>query len=378
MRNHIPDFFYFGEKGGNNYFMANTEGVIFQGMVMNEKEFKEAFKEMYAKRGLDFQSKIQKEIIEPLNQFSHYFMSKSFYEGYAFKKLQKDPRLNVYRKWEEIEKDFFGNESVALLAGISYDNGKSYNYDFTLPNEIDVINKNNGLRITSSQVKQVSDLTKKLNAELQLQNLFNEHYGKLVATLDQKLTKEQAAELHRLIPNRIYKKVPSWPGHSPNEIFYSNKSNYGNRIDGYLNHTASEDSELFTFMKAPAANEDAILNYNFRHIFQLNHELMILIKNSLNTTAWYTGGDIIITDGNGHVVFNIQLKTTMRSQAEWKIGVSKLYTFLRQISALQNWKDIANILYENLKIEVSGQLKDEIDLEKEAIKTVQNIITSAK
>jgi hypothetical protein len=32
---------------------------------------------------------------------------------------------------------------------------------------------------------------------------------------------------------------------------------------------------------------------------------MTLLLNSLNTTAWYTGGDIIIVDENGMIIYNI-------------------------------------------------------------------------
>ena len=101
-----------------------------------------------------------------------------------------------------------------------------------------------------------------------------------------------------------------------------------------------------------------------------------MLIESNNATAWYTGGDLIVTGPDGRVIANIQLKTSWGSgenigniaKASLDKALLKLETDLRTGNS-----NIANDFYETLKTSTASEALGEAaanavyDLAKESL-----------
>jgi hypothetical protein len=109
-----------------------------------------------------------------------------------------------------------------------------------------------------------------------------------------------------------------------------------------MNHVANHHTALYSYLATSgAANTGSIPN--MRHSVY-NEEggagghFPVLLNESLNTTGWYTGGDIVIVDPKTmEVVYNIQLKTTQdgvtkkgkeKTPKNFDIAIAKLKVFI--------------------------------------------------
>jgi hypothetical protein len=107
----------------------------------------------------------------------------------------------------------------------------------------------------------------------------------------------------------------------------------GKIADAYLNHIGATHWEYLNnfSQRGELPNGDHLLNSSVKQEERAIHNLNFirLLMASTNRTAWYTGGDLIVTNSAGQVVANIQLKTSSGAGA-W-IGNIRTATLKNQI-----------------------------------------------
>ena len=142
----------------------------------------------------------------------------------------------------------------------------------------------------------------------------------------------------------------------------------GKIADAYLNHIGATHWEILNNFSQQGVmlNGDHLLRTGVKQEERAIHNLNFikLLMASTNRTAWYTGGDLIVTNGAGQVVANIQLKTSAGS-GTW-IGNIRTATLKQQIeliktTLLTDHKLTAQNFYTMLKTSSVGeQLGDAI------------------
>lgn len=148
------------------------------------------------------------------------------------------------------------------------------------------------------------------------------------------------------------------------EIVYGSNTGFSQRegkiYDAFVNHLGALHNSLFKkgkdsivtiddsthfFSQSVEAEENANADYGF----------LKLLLASLNSTPWYTGGDLILTDPNGLILLSLQIKTHNFAAASGTIGrVSSegLYKALQKINdsfGKENNQQIAERYYQLLK-----------------------------
>lgn len=108
-------------------------------------------------------------------------------------------------------------------------------------------------------------------------------------------------------------------GRNWQDIFYENYysgQGLGQAYDAYMNHVANHHRAFYDYLATSGLNSSSvnipILNTSvYEEEGGISGNFPYLLNESLNTTGWYTGGDIVIVDPETmSVVYNIQLKTT--------------------------------------------------------------------
>ncbi len=99
------------------------------------------------------------------------------------------------------------------------------------------------------------------------------------------------------------------------EQYYSGQG-LGKAYDAYMNHVANHHRMFYDYLSSSGAgsqvaNIPTLANSVYDEEGGIRGNFPYLLNESLNTTGWYTGGDIVIVDPETMtVVYNIQLKTT--------------------------------------------------------------------
>lgn len=136
-----------------------------------------------------------------------------------------------------------------------------------------------------------------------------------------------------------------------------------------MNHVGQYHSELFNLLKGGHVSGEQLstvhLKYfddDFKDYFANSPaQAQKWLLDSLNTTSWLTGGDIVVTDNKGKVIYNIQLKTTAAKYGKtFGVATSALVSFIQELINLidqdSNVNTIAEYMFDKLKTEAANGL----------------------
>lgn len=352
--------------------MVNQEGIVFGGYFLYEAEFKKIFQEFW-------NSELKNIFIEKIQTIIKNYLIEVNGNILAAKNLKA-----LYNSWEQINTEVFGNTPVSLLGILKWD--KEYHYTF-VNEESDLIN-----RYTSQKIRVNKALMEKYRTTLNtiyqsnIEMALEKHFEDMKNSINKvKLTKVEGHNIH-LALGKYYKNTEWYKRvqdtHMTNkslfDIFYSgNKvAAQGQMYDAFINHVSRKHVE---YLRALNNLENPIIVSPFEKSVY-NEEgrwnFIQLVMDSLNSTAWYRGGDAIAADNRTRkILFNIQVKSGTKGRS-WDIASIQFLTFINTLNSYLNktGQDIAAFLYENLKITMATSIdnkKIDEDLEKEILDNVR-------
>lgn len=316
------------------------EGAMLGGVLLPEEEFIQVMMELLEER--------KQEIIDALKTVENSKNAKEAYDN-----------------WTYFQTEILKNPDVQLLVITNfYNNYGTQTWTF-VDSEKSAIN-------TSGQIS-LQDVSDDLKRSF-ISQVLTQHLSGLFASTNDEMTPEEVYYAYGLqksgLLSRLNEAKYSNHNYIYKQVIYGSKGTtyFGGQVaDAFVNHLGYTHAELFTNISllnsdyiehladtSVKAEEFAISSLNFFH----------LLYNSTNTTGWYTGGDLILTDGSGKIMANIQLKTTAKSgdDAFGNIAKNRLIGgmkrngtqtsgIVQQLLALmdQDNRRIAQVFYEKLK-----------------------------
>lgn len=342
-----------------------TNGIVFGGYLLPEEDFLVIFKEWYAQRKNEFKIALQTQIIQPIEQMT-YMDSRINSMGQSVPVRRKIKgqydAAKLYAAWENITGEFFGNGTVDIIAATHFE-GETLTWTNILK-ESEVVNQS-GINIKKRGFKLLQEKMNGMGAVYaaqDVQDFLNYHYQDLLKTLgNYTLDIDEARAMHQLLAARrsaLNNADFHFTGSTYEKIIFSSQKNAeGKRLDAFMNHVGKYNSSLFAIMGAGRATGGLLqtikLNEHggFSGIFANTGEVQPWLLDSLNTASWLSGGDIIVTDDKGAVVYNIQLKSTGKGKV-FDLVVSSLLTFSKEMVAMIDSEDqtnLARLMYSQLK-----------------------------
>lgn len=343
-----------------------AEGILFGGYLLPEELFIPIFEEWYSQRKNEFKVALQTEIIDVLEtmiQAGTRIDSKGKVVS-ATKKIKGQYNAKtIYLTWERISKEYFGNGVVSLIAGTKFE-GENYHWTNVIEESRIVNEKGINVRKAGLQnlQEEMADM-ETLFAAAELQDLINNHFDNLVKALDTyHLTHEDAIAMHELLGYRKSKlNRPGFTNSTYNKIIYGGQSNAaGKQLDAYMNHMGNYHQELFGLMSGQLADANSLANAantfhdDFYKMFATKRdETQVWLLDSLNSASWLTGGDIIVVNKSGAVIYNIQLKTTEKGKM-FEVASRSLLSFAKKMLTLidneeASPKELAEYMFKTLK-----------------------------
>lgn len=267
---------------------------------------------------------------------------------------------NAYAEWNKFQTKLLFNPTTSLLAILNFYSSSNQSWTFVDDEENAILNKSGALSIE----KIGEDLKREYNSQIltqHLSNMFTEVYGQM--------EEDEIHYLYGLKRSEIYQQLN--PIKYGNGVYTYKVAVYGNVFDrylhgkiadAYLNHIGSTHWEMLNNFSQEGAilDGDHLLRTGVKQEERAIHNLNFikLLMASTNRTAWYTGGDLIVTNGSGQVVANIQLKTSAGTGA-W-IGNIRTATLKQQIELIRSTllldhKTTAHNFYTMLKTSSVGE-----------------------
>lgn len=339
-------------------------GIIFGDYLLTYDQFEPIFIEWYTQKKNDFATALQTEIIEPvqrmvkIDEISNKVMSS---HGTAIKIKGEYDANAIYSAWEHISLEYFGNSPVTLIVGAKF--GESSFQWTNILNEKDVVNEK-GINVRKKGLQKLQEQmqdNQAVFAAANIQNIINQHYESLLTQLDSyTLSKDEAIAMHQLLAARgSALNRPGFTGSTYNQIVFGSQRNAsGKQLDAFMNHMGDLHAQVFSLMSQgiiPAESlSDMTLEVedDFPSIFQNTDQVQPWLVDSLNSASWLTGGDIVVVNSKGAVIYNIQLKTTSRGKT-FDVAVSSLYEFATKMLALINEdatpQELAQLMFKKLQ-----------------------------
>ena len=321
-----------------------AEGIIFGGYLLSEEQFTPIFKEWYLQRKQEFKTALQVQILDVIDRmvYQSSYISRStgaIKSKVAKIKGQYDAKA-LYMAWENLTTEYFGNGSVSIIAGAKFGE-KEYKWTKII-DEKKVVN-DKGIYIQKKGLAELEEKMKDMNgiyAAAELQDLINSHFDNLVNALSTyNLSKEDAISLHQLMAYRKSKlNRPGFTGSTYNKIIFGGQSNAaGKQLDAYMNHIGNYHQQVFGLMTKGMIDAQSIASINanmtedFSSMFATKrNETQNWLLDSLNTASWLTGGDIVVVNDTGAVIYNIQLKTTGKGKT-FEVATTTLAKFAKDM-----------------------------------------------
>ena len=344
-------------------------GIIFGGYLLSKEDFIPLFKEWYEQKGNMLLSEL-----ETLRNHINGMIRKDTGSKKVYRTAEYNAQF-IYQEWERIQKDYFGNDAITLIAITKFDDQQlswSQNVkesEFMTPS---------GINITAAQFQRVIqntvDAASTLSAAEEIQQFFRLHYAQMCTQLSEyNINVKEAYELHKRIPKNsaLYSnRHDHFTGRTYDDIIYSNMKNAeGKRLDAFMNHVAQYNKQLFGLMSSRVANKNSLAKIKdldthggFKNIFNNTNIVQPWLLASLNTTSWLTGGDVVVIDNTGAVIYNIQIKSTA-SGKNFELSLLRLESLISRL--IQSTKSntfkpeqLANIMYNSLKTTSSNQVQE--------------------
>lgn len=350
--------------------MADNRGVIFGDYFLNYELFEPIFVEWYSQKRDDFKNALETEVIAPIEQMivieNNKVVSK---HGAAVRKADYDA-AKIYNAWERFSQEYFGNSPVTLLIGAKFNSSK-YQWTNTI-NESDIINQK-GIAVRKKaleNLKDAADNIKSLYAAADVQDIINRHIDNMMQQLNgYELSTPEALAMHQLLEARqsaLNNAQFHFTGATYNQIIFGSQQNAeGKQLDAFMNHMGNYHAEIFNLLSSKIVSGTNLMNStiqdiedDFPGIFSNTDEVQPWLLDSLNSASWLTGGDIIVLNSKGSVIYNIQLKTTKRGKT-FEVATSSLYKFATKMRNLMNEdatpEELAKLMFERLATTAANQ-----------------------
>lgn len=273
---------------------------------------------------------------------------------------------NAYSEWNKFQTQLLLNPTTSLLAILNFYSSESQTWTFVDDEENAIANKSGALNIEKIE----QGLKREYNSQI-----LTKHLSNLFTDVSGPMEEDEIHYLYGLNRLEMYKQLN--PIKYGDGIYTYKAAVYGNVFgkylngkiaDAYLSHIGATHWELLNNFSQQGAimDGDHLLRSSVKQEERAIHNLNFikLLMASTNRTAWYTGGDLIVTNGSGQVVANIQLKTSGGTGA-W-IGNIRTATLKSQIlliktTLLTDHLTTAKNFYNMLKTSsVSMQLGDAV------------------
>lgn len=350
--------------------MADNRGVIFGDYFLNYELFEPIFVEWYSQKKDDFKNALETEVIAPIEQMivieNNKVVSK---HGAAVRKADYDA-AKIYNAWERLSQEYFGNSPVTLLIGAKFNSSK-YQWTNTI-NESDVINQK-GIAVRKKaleNLKDAADNIKSIYAAADVQDIINRHIDNMMQQLNgYELSTPEALAMHQLLEARrsaLNNASFHFTGATYNQIIFGSQQNAeGKQLDAFMNHMGNYHAEIFNLLSSKMVSGTDLMNStvqdiedDFPGIFSNTDEVQPWLLDSLNSASWLTGGDIIVLNSKGSVIYNIQLKTTKRGKT-FEVATSSLYKFAIEMRNLMDEdatpEELAKLMFERLATTAANQ-----------------------
>lgn len=356
------------------------ERILFDGYALTEDEFIIKFKQKW--KNSNWSEGLKQEIINLQKQIK-----------------KKDTSQNIISQWEKIEKNYFSNPEVDVIMSIVTEKeGRLYSTPVSEKTQVGKKTLSIGLsKIKNSYVKTGEELDAglALSKAKEISEKINNHYKTLIQSLSKNPNKNDietfnryyqgqklddlAARLnlqrgflkHQLLKDDKTLKYNILKQKTYNEIIYGNmKTAEGKKLDAYFNHLGAHHTSLFYKLKhidSKTVFED--LSKTVKSEEKNNFAQRLL--DSMDTISWYAGGDIVVVNAVGQIIYNIQLKTSINKSQSFQISVSNLekftQKFLKELESPNSYDNLAKLIYNELKNSVIVSLDKEFTPELEQI-----------
>ena len=315
-----------------------TSGIIFADLFINSKsDFVKYFTTYFEQNAASIDTAIQ-ELENVLNSIQTKSLDKAHAEAFhrAWKNFQQVVLLNT--------------KDLELIVG--YRAPCTTNVQFSnVINMSDVTENTNLIKTGSDAVRQAMKWAEQSEKAQKAEKALQSHLNGFINTLYSKLSESEKDILIKqnfnAIPNRWKKHHLGTilDGKRWQEVFYEQYyagQGLGKAYDAYMNHVANHHTALYNYLASGGTSNTGDIP-NMRHSVYTEEggaggHFPILLNESLNTTGWYTGGDIVIVDPQTmEVVYNIQLKTTQdgvtkkgkeKTPKNFDIAIAKLKVFI--------------------------------------------------
>ncbi len=266
---------------------------------------------------------------------------------------------DAYHEWNKFQVEILKNPTTSLLAILNFRSSKDQTWTFVDDEENAISNQTGALNIESieqglkreynSQVftKHLSNLFKSVNGEMEADEI-NYMWGLESSDIKKRLNPIKYGDGLYTYKTAVYGSIAG--------RFYNGKI-----ADAFLNHIGATHYEyLNSFSQQGFLPPEDLLHSSVKDEERASHHLNFvkLLIASTNRTAWYTGGDLIVTNSAGQVVANVQLKTSGGS-GSW-IGNIRTASLKSQILKIQetllsNHQKTAENFYTSLKTSSVGE-----------------------
>lgn len=241
----------------------------------------------------------------------------------------------AYGEWNKFQTQLLMNPTTSLLAILNFYSSSNQTWTFVDDEENAIINKSGALGLEKID----TGLKREYNSQI-----LTKHLSNLFTDISGQMEVDEIHYLYGLNRSEIYQQLN--PIKYGNKVYTYQTAVYGNVFgkylsgkiaDAYLNHIGSTHWEILNNFSQTGEliDGDHLLNSSVKQEERAIHNLNFirLLMASTNRTAWYTGGDLIITNSKGQVVANIQLKTSGKA-GSW-IGNIRTSTLEKQIKLIK-------------------------------------------
>lgn len=290
------------------------EGAMLGGYLLPEKEFIALMQELLKARDGDIETSLNNVL--------------SFIDAGQVKM--------AYAEWTKFQTQILMNPTTSLLAILNFYSSENQTWTF-VDDEVNAIaNKAGALNIETID----QDLKREYNS-----SILTKHLSNMFTDVSGRMEDDEVHYLYGLNKSEIYKQLN--PIKYGDGVYTYKTAVYGNVFgkylngkiaDAYLNHIGATHWEFLNnfSQKGVLPDGEHLLRSSVKMEERAIHNLNFirLLMASTNRTAWYTGGDLIVTNSSGQVVANIQLKTSSGS-GSW-IGNIRTATLKTQINLIKN------------------------------------------
>lgn len=320
----------------------NKEGILFADIFVNNKDlFVEMFAEYYRENYQKIISTIE-NLHNVLNKYKH-------------KQVTKEMAAEFEACWLDFEQWVLLNTGNLQLI-VAYRGQHGLNGRFSqIMNQKDVMGVRNGAYGIDSGHQLIKDSIEAIEAA-EIEKFLQTHLNGFLTQLEEQISDSEAKKLksyHNQFLSEAYQhlSVEDIVGRYWREPFYSSNIYFsgqglGKAYDAFMNHLANHNRAVYDYLSSSGLqdNVDALNIREKGSVFKeeggvtKNGNFPRLLKESMNTTGWYTGGDIIIVNPETmSVVYNIQLKTTTAKKLSvFAEKIAAITTFIDDISTVMN------------------------------------------